>query len=86
MVKQVLDAVQRHNRRTQVVVLESDEKCPFCGAVAILEPYHAKGPAKWMVSCSAAPDGKREDWCDVVPSVSGPTRAVAIARWNRREA
>lgn len=84
MARKVLDAVQRHNRRGGPVTLACDETCPFCGAMAILEPYHAKGPAKWTVTCSNQADGQRDNPCDVVPSTHGPTRAVAIARWNRR--
>lgn len=53
--------------------------CPFCGQAPILVPWHGGGPRKRMVMCI-------DDGCDVQPEVSGSTEAVALRRWNRRQA
>jgi hypothetical protein len=53
--------------------------CPFCGSPAEIEFWHGGRPTKRMIGCS-----HRHDTCDVGPSVTGETRAEALANWNRR--
>ena len=48
--------------------------CPFCGAAAKVKRWFGD----WDAYCS-------NDSCEVRPSVTiKPTRALAIAAWNRR--
>jgi hypothetical protein len=84
MARQVLDAVQRQNRRERrVLTVEEAKACPFCGEQPTLEPYHFTGPAKWTVTCWGN-QGQNGVDCSVAPSSHGPTRAMAIGRWNHR--
>lgn len=53
--------------------------CPFCGSQAVIEFWHGGRPSKRMLGC-----GARWTTCDVGPSVTGETKAMAIARWNCR--
>lgn len=53
--------------------------CPFCGDIPTVEPWHGGGPNKHMVHC------ENDTACFVQPEVSGPTRSIAIGRWNLRE-
>jgi len=69
------NTVERLMRPPQI---EPDaERCPFCGCSAEIEYWHGGSPDKRMFRCSG-------DACDVLPSVTGETRAEALARWNRR--
>ena len=52
--------------------------CPFCGHLPVIEPWHGGAKTKRLVSCDNYE-------CHVVPMVSGPTRGVAVAKWNTRE-
>ena len=51
--------------------------CPFCGADPNVIPWHGGGKRKRMVVC-------QNDACHIGPSVTGSTRARAVARWDDR--
>lgn len=55
------------------------KKCPFCGGTPRLVNWHGGGPNKTAVLC-------RDKTCHVSPMVTGHTTAVAIQRWNDRDA
>lgn len=57
---------------------EEPKPCPFCGGEAETEsPPECSPRTSWWVICE-------NDRCAATPEVSGPTRAEAVVRWNRR--
>lgn len=52
--------------------------CPFCGLLPEIEKWHGGGPQKRMISC------RNEEYCFVLPMVSGNTPREAKSRWNER--
>lgn len=55
------------------------KSCPFCGTYPTAQAWRDSGPMKQLVGCANLQ-------CAVMPSVTGPTRTVALHLWNRREA
>lgn len=51
--------------------------CPFCGVDPIIEPWHGGGTTKRRVGCE-------NDYCWVMPSVTGPNSTAVAKRWNER--
>ena len=61
--------------------------CPFCGSPAEIEFWHGGRPTKRLISCSdraGTLGSKQSAQCHVGPSVTGETKAEALANWNRR--
>ncbi len=54
--------------------------CPFCGSPATIQYWHGGGAFKRLIVCSDPDDNP----CEVVPSITGETRAEALRHWNRR--
>ena len=52
--------------------------CPFCGADPTMEPWHGGAPTKQRIGCD------NQEYCDVLPGVTGETPQEAAARWNAR--
>ncbi len=52
-------------------------RCPFCGSVPYIEPWHGGGPQKHMMSCISPR-------CAASPMVTGETPEEAIKEWNHR--
>jgi hypothetical protein len=53
------------------------KNCPWCAAIPKIQAWHGGPKTKRLVSCD-------NDFCAVGPMVSGRTRAVAVALWNKR--
>lgn len=53
--------------------------CPFCGEQPHVQPWHGGGPRKTAVCCDS-------DTCYANVMVQGPTKQIAITRWNSRAA
>jgi hypothetical protein len=51
--------------------------CPFCGEEPTIQAWHGGPKTKRMVRCD-------NEYCDVSPGVTGSTRNIAIAIWNKR--
>jgi len=51
--------------------------CPFCGDTPRIIPWHGGGKRKRLIECD-------NDECSIGPSITGPTRADAVAKWNIR--
>lgn len=68
-------AVKRLN--APPVVRYDLKDCPFCGASPEIQFWHGGRPSKRLISCSNAS-------CDVLPSVTGETEAIAISKWEKR--
>lgn len=51
--------------------------CPFCGSAPIITSSDQNGPRKRVIKCSHAA-------CPSPPEVAGPTRQLAMRRWNQR--
>lgn len=52
-------------------------RCPWCGELPIIEPWHGGGPRTHRIGCDT-------ETCVVAPSAVASTRAKAIAVWNDR--
>ena len=61
------------------IIVPNALPCPFCGSAVEMQPWHGGLAGKWLVSCA-----DQADDCHVSPMVCGPTRKVAIQRWNTR--
>lgn len=61
--------------------------CRFCGAEAVIEPWHGGAPTKVMISCPGivanSVMGRGEVTCEVAPHVTGETFKEAAEIWNR---
>lgn len=73
-------------RRREPTPLPSNvaKGCPFCGTQPEVQPWHGGSQARYMVSCPNTEADRKEDLCVAAPSVCGPTKKAAIARWNKR--
>jgi len=52
-------------------------RCPFCGQAPYLEPHGEPSRERTCISCYAPA-------CSVHPSVTAPTRTLALSIWNTR--
>ena len=53
------------------------KRCPFCGSMPAIEPWHGGPKSKRMIHCES-------EECYVNPGVTGKTAAEAVEKWNER--
>lgn len=80
---------ERMSREPELLPATDALPCPFCGAPAQIQFWHGGRPSKRLVGCSGVHDtlmrDRRPITCHVGPSVTGETKAEALARWNARQ-
>lgn len=69
---------ERHWMESMTLTKADALPCPFCGEQPTIQFWHGGGPQKRMIACV------NDSGCDVQPSVTGNTRRLALAKWNRR--